>query len=384
MSARKDVLEKLAGVGRTLPPFVVRRFGAALTGSGIKLAADELAGLTLFLCTGGAVVGLFAGGPIIGLVLACSAGSIPVLGCMAKSAMRIGKVARQLEEWGLTMATEVHEGATFKQALERAAGKGPAALADELGRVLGEHAWGLPLVEALDRLGERARTPEIVQVVLMFRDHLETGKDPLDPFRNINFLQPFEMPAARRAPPVKSFEDAAYALQLAVLDSLDVRQLLIAYPPGGRGALARARVKDLAPTMRLPSAFSGEVEALADAVAAEVEGRGPLEPLLSQDSVQLVFVLSPQDVFAAGLPAGSIDAAPRTGGPDAPEGCQRARCRFRDAAHLSCVVDRLLSFSGAALTRVNPHAESALPGGWAIAADLDEAGGVTFGMERTA
>ncbi|MBI3893503.1 MAG: hypothetical protein HY303_18450, partial [Candidatus Wallbacteria bacterium] len=230
MSSRRQMLEKFAVIGAKAPPVLTRAMASALKGSGLPLKAEELAGLSMMLSVMGALVGLMsaglsAGGLMITVVLAGLGAAGPVFACKASGGFREAQVARQLEAAGLDVAQAVHDGKPLQAVLATLAEKSEAPLSEELCIVLAEHRLGLPFPEALERLAIRVRTAETVQIVGVLKEHLATGSDPLDPYRLLNFQQPFEMPSVPWPAAPQSFEEVVHRLMLDVFDALEPRQI---------------------------------------------------------------------------------------------------------------------------------------------------------------
>jgi hypothetical protein len=383
VSARRQLLDKCAELGAKLPTFVVRRMELELRGSGLPLKPQEMAGFGAILTGAGALCGLVVTGGLSGLVILGGFGAAgPVLACKAAKNFRSGKVARQFEQAAEAMAQQVHDGTPLPAVLAQAASKLDSPLSEELGAVLAEHAVGVPLAKALERFSLRVRTSETVQIVALLQNHLETGADPLDPMRLLNFRQPFEIPEPSREPVPATFADATGQLLLLALDEFAPSELCRKHGSAELAAKVGAAAATAVARMTLPSNLAGSRDALVQAVRDEVGGLGPLEILMRLPSVDAIYILSPLDVFAATLPAELLDTQPRPGAPEAPEGYQRAKLQFHDAAHLLRDLARLLTPLGVVLDASNPAAEGVLPNGWEVAAQLTAEGTPAVGLGR--
>lgn len=376
------MLDNFAAIGAKAPPVLVKVFASSLRGSGLAVKPEELAGASMVLGGLGAVIGLISGGPIIALILAGLGSAGPVFACKASGGFREAKVARQLEHAGLDLAQAVHEGKPLAEALRKLAEKSDSPLAEELMAILGEHALGLSLTEALERFATRVRTAETVQIVTVLVEHLATGKSPLDPYRLLNFQQPYEMPEVPHAPPPATFDEAVHRLLAATLDLLEPKQLWERRPPGGTARLLTERAREALPGLRLPEAFRMRETELLQALADDCEGRGPLERLLRCPTVLAIYIVSPTDVFAATLPPELVEPSTPSGGLETPEGYQRAKLRFRDPEHLRLCTRRALAPLGADVGPANPTVEGMLPDGWGIGAQLLEGGTLALLMQR--
>lgn len=383
MSARRQLLDKCAELGAKLPPFVVRRMELDLRGSGLSMKPQEMAGFGAVLTGAGALCGLVVTGGLTGLVILGGFGAAgPMLACKAAKNFRSGKVARQFEQAAEAIAQQLHDKVPLLTVLEQGAAKLDMPLCEELGVVVAEHALGVPLARALERFTLRVRTAETVQIVGVILSHLETGTDPLDPMRLLNFRQPFEIPEVSPTSVPATFVDAAAQLLQFALDELSPAELCRKHGSSELAAKVAAAATTAAARMTLPSNLAGSRDALVQAVRNEVGGRGPLEILLQHPSVEAIYILSPLDVFAATLPAELLETQPRPGAPEAPEGYQRAKVQFHDAAHLLRVIGRLLAPLGAVLDASNPSVEGVLPDGWEVAAQLTADGTPAVGMGR--
>ena len=93
--------------------------------------------------------------------------------------------------------------------------------------------------------------------------------------------------------------------------------------------------------------FTGrQREALVEAVASELVGLGPLEPLLEDDTITEIMVNGPDQVF--------VERNGRL--------C-RSEAAFDDAAHLMRLIERILSPLGRRVDEASPMADGRLPDG---------------------
>lgn len=89
-----------------------------------------------------------------------------------------------------------------------------------------------------------------------------------------------------------------------------------------------------------------ERAALIDDVLNEIQGFGPLQPLLSDPSVDDIVVNGPSTVYVER--SGTLEEAP---------------IRFRDAAHLMNIIQRIVSPIGRRVDEANPYVDGRLPDG---------------------
>lgn len=109
---------------------------------------------------------------------------------------------------------------------------------------------------------------------------------------------------------------------------------------------------DIARTLSIVSAGAGvalngaERERFIDEVAFEVNGLGPLEPLLADDTVDDIIVNGPDKVYVER--AGEL---------------VRVRTRFRDSAHLMNIIQRIVSPLGRRVDETSPFVDARLKDG---------------------
>ncbi|TAK74424.1 MAG: CpaF family protein [Dehalococcoidia bacterium] len=149
-------------------------------------------------------------------------------------------------------------------------------------------------------------------------------------------------PRIRRVP--HEVEGLKGRLHQRLIADLDVERL-DALAPGEARAAVDGAVRSL--LAREAPALSGDAgEDLVRAVTSEVFGYGPLEPLLADASISEIMVNGPDRVFVE-----------RNGK------LQLSEVRFRDAAHVLHIIDRIVSRVGRRVDESSPMVDARLPDG---------------------
>ena len=173
------------------------------------------------------------------------------------------------------------------------------------------------------------------------------------PARNVDFASPPLAPLAPAAPPAPAVEERHRSASFyetksqvfgALIEAIDLSQLAKL-----DNQAAREEIRDIVNeiiTIKNVVMSIAEQEDLLEDICNDVLGYGPLEPLLARDDISDVMVNGPNTVF--------IEVAGKI---------QRTGIRFRDAAQLMNICQRIVSQVGRRVDESSPICDARLPDG---------------------
>ena len=141
-----------------------------------------------------------------------------------------------------------------------------------------------------------------------------------------------------------TYQDLKSRLHRTVIDRLNLESLQ-ALDRESASAAIRNLVTDLLNREAVPMS-TGERRQIVDEILHEIFGLGPLEPLLADETISDILVNTHDQVF--------IERAGRL---------ERADTRFKDDAHLTQIIDRIVSMVGRRIDESSPMVDARLPDG---------------------
>jgi pilus assembly protein CpaF len=141
-----------------------------------------------------------------------------------------------------------------------------------------------------------------------------------------------------------TYQDLKSRLHKTVIDRLNLESLQSLDREAASAAI-RNLVTEMLNREAVPMS-TGERRQIVDEILHEIFGLGPLEPLLADESISDILVNTHDQVF--------IERAGRL---------ERADIRFKDDAHLSQIIDRIVSMVGRRIDESSPMVDARLPDG---------------------
>ncbi|HZI94466.1 MAG TPA: CpaF family protein, partial [Patescibacteria group bacterium] len=141
-----------------------------------------------------------------------------------------------------------------------------------------------------------------------------------------------------------TYQDLKSRLHKTVIDRLNLESLQSLDREAASAAI-RNIVTEMLNREAVPMS-TGERRQIVDEILHEIFGLGPLEPLLADESISDILVNTHDQVF--------IERAGRL---------ERADIRFKDDAHLSQIIDRIVSMVGRRIDESSPMVDARLPDG---------------------
>ena len=173
-------------LSRTLLPAAIKYLDVRMTQAGIRMSAQRMLGLMaavtlligfLFPLLGGISGQIKTMGAVLLLVLFAVAVGIvlPILFINYKAAQRLKKIEAQFPIALDVLVRGLRAGYPVAGALELVVNEMPDPLSSELGLVLAEMNYGLPLRDALENFAGRVQTQDAMMFVVSVSIQIETG-----------------------------------------------------------------------------------------------------------------------------------------------------------------------------------------------------------------